>query len=642
MKSTKAILFTAFLTLCFFCLPQKAPAARTLTIMYFDNNSGQKDYDALGKGLADMLITDLTKYSGLEVVERARLEKLLEELKLQQTKYFDPQTAVRVGRGLGADLALTGAFFVTGTDMRIDTRVVDIATGKILAAEKVTGPTDRFFDLQVRLVEVFVKGLGRRLSGDQQSRLAAEAQKSGADRLATAALYSEGLDLADRGDYQAASQKLEQVLQEDPGFTLAKTRQDEILKKIYETAKRIEAKTDRLVQAMEKISQGFAALEKKGSVIPSPKTPEEFYYNARLYELGGDYGNARRAYMEYFKFNLDFVDPHLRFLLFLKVQEGREGAREVYGYIRKASTGFAADFAFALLLDRERRIAALKDLAAQHPDFAPVYYELSQDYSEARVGRQTLEDREKEKEYLDKFTELDRSGKLVRYFLDKEMVAEIRQDAEERLAALNLLSQEAVKNPVHVSWMKTNSGWIGNISIAELALEIFYRLETDPDFKSLGHQEYLNPQTGHKVPVQTITLPFTEKPVRLFVKYTDIHQKQRGPFPAVLDPQAADIASTKRILELTKNSWVAFGRNNLLYFSHLMSYRGAIEEIHYSLDSDTPATKYNFPPFDGPGTALVSGDVPIYIKIPKKTKYITVKLTFKDGTSSEVVRIDRR
>lgn len=623
-------------------------AGSTLAVLYFDNNSGQKQYDVLGKGMADMLITDLTKYSGLQVVEREKLEAVLKELNLQKTEYFDPKTVQELGKGLGAGYALTGAIFTAGQDMRIDTRVIEVASGRILLAEKVQGPIDRFFDLQVQLTEVFVKGLGDQLSRQARRKLIKAAKAGRVDDLDTAVDYALAIDLADRGDYAKASEQITRVLEREPDFELAQARQEEILKQIHETTQtikastdKIEASTQRMEASLEKIVQGFEALNRQGGLIPDPKSAEEYYHNARVHEINGDYGNARRAYLEYFKFDLDFVDPHQRFLTFLKVQEGREGAREVYGYIRKKSGSFVPEFNEALLWNRDKRIPMLEEFADKHPDFAPVYYELSKEYSEDRVGKQTLDDKKKEKKYLDRFIELDQSGKFVRYFLDQEMVARIRKDVETRLAPLKFLTKAMVESPVQVTWMKSNAGWMGTIIIPEPTVEIFYKLESDQDFKSLGHQAFLSQQTGKPLPNMSISLPFTDKPVKVFVKYTDIQEQMRGPFESVLDPRAADIRATKQILEFTKTSWVQF-QKNLAYFSHLMSYRGAIKDIKYAFNKEIPDQPYTFPAFDGAGTAKITNDVPIYLKTPKGTRFVTVQLTYKDGTQSEVVKIERR
>src|SRR4051812_48202211 len=74
-----------------------AAESKVVTVLYFDNNSDRRELDVLRKGLADMLVTDLAAVEGLQVVEREKLQKLLDEMKLQRGKFFDPKTAQVLG-----------------------------------------------------------------------------------------------------------------------------------------------------------------------------------------------------------------------------------------------------------------------------------------------------------------------------------------------------------------------------------------------------------------------------------------------------------------------------------------------------------------------------------------------------------------
>src|SRR5688572_17026807 len=92
-----------------------APAAvaadkMVVVVLYFDNNTNDRGYDVLQKGLADMLVTDLSQVNELQVLEREKLQALIDELKLQRQRFFDPKTAQRLGQGIGARYAVTGAF----------------------------------------------------------------------------------------------------------------------------------------------------------------------------------------------------------------------------------------------------------------------------------------------------------------------------------------------------------------------------------------------------------------------------------------------------------------------------------------------------------------------------------------------------
>jgi len=254
MKNSKLIFFLFFMYSFLHNVDAQAIKEKTLTVLYFDNNSGQHKYDVLGKGLADMFITDLTKYSGLQIVEREKLEELLKELKLQKTKFFDPEMTQKIGKGVGADYAITGTFYIFVNTIRIDIRVIEITTAKILAADSVQGSKNRFFDLQIELTESFIKGLSDQLSNEAKGNLRKEIRNNQIIKLESAIEFSQGIELADQGDYTSASRKMSKVMIQEPAFNLAKSRYIEILKQLYEAKKK---RTDVLAKAEETLLQNI-------------------------------------------------------------------------------------------------------------------------------------------------------------------------------------------------------------------------------------------------------------------------------------------------------------------------------------------------------------------------------------------------
>ena len=83
----------------------RSPSApkKSVAVLYFDNYTGKPDYDPLGKGIASMMISDLSSVPEIQLVERDRMQDLIKEIDAQHTKYFDSTTAVKVGRMVGAE-----------------------------------------------------------------------------------------------------------------------------------------------------------------------------------------------------------------------------------------------------------------------------------------------------------------------------------------------------------------------------------------------------------------------------------------------------------------------------------------------------------------------------------------------------------
>lgn len=390
------------------------------------------------------------------------------------------------------------------------------------------------------------------------------------------------------------------------------------------------------------LPDAFKALLNTQALIPNATKPEEHYHNARIHEQKGQLTEARRAYLDYFRFDLDYVDPHLRFSKLIRVQDGKAGAREVYDYLNKQSDSFVVDFGELLLAESGAKTLGLFQFANAHKDFGPALYELSLQFSARRKGKQTLADKRMEKELLERLFDMNKAGNFDRYYIDKDLAAKHLQDAKDRYAALKHFNPDAMDNPVKVNWMKSNLGWHGNIDITDTVLEIFWRPGTGGEFKSTGHHQHRSKETGYPIANPQVQLPFRDPPKTLDIKYRDISGAMRGPYTISFNPQTTSIDADKRILELTKNGWLAFRDFNgkrLVYFTHLMSYRGAISEIRYSLDGKALDRRHDFPPFDGQGTAKITDDVPIYIEVPKSTQSVSVQVTYKDGSKSEVVTI---
>jgi TolB-like protein len=236
-------------------------------VLYFDNNSTHAEYDVLQKGLADMLITDLAGAAELQIVERAKLEQLLAELALQRSRFFDPATAQKMGRGVGARYAITGAFAAFEPDLRIDIRLVEVETGKVIMADQVTGRGSQFLALEQQLAGKFIAGLRAKL---------ATPVTSGPSDISALLRYSKGLDAADRGEYRVASQTMAEVVRGDPGFKLAESRYAELLRRMDAAADRrtaemsaleadLLAHTDKLLLADPKQLRGRPLCERLGA-----------------------------------------------------------------------------------------------------------------------------------------------------------------------------------------------------------------------------------------------------------------------------------------------------------------------------------------------------------------------------------------
>lgn len=195
--------------------------AKRIAVIYFENTSGDATLDKLKKGIADMMITDLSNINMISIVERDRLEEILKEQKLNNSKDFDPNTASKLGKLLGAEIILTGGYFEMMGSLRVDARFIDVQTGKILKSDGVDGTTSSFFKLQKQLTWKIIKNLDTKVSEEEKSFINKQ-EKETKISFEDAQKYSEALDYFDKGNLSKSKQILNTLLKKYPNFQSAK------------------------------------------------------------------------------------------------------------------------------------------------------------------------------------------------------------------------------------------------------------------------------------------------------------------------------------------------------------------------------------------------------------------------------------
>ncbi|MBW2195113.1 MAG: hypothetical protein JRD47_00575 [Deltaproteobacteria bacterium] len=94
----------------------------------------------LGELLSTKIIETIKSLESYPVVERQHLLLALEELNLATTSLADESTRLRIGNMVGARFMIFGGYQVIAEIMRLDLRLVDVETGKIIKATQRTTP----------------------------------------------------------------------------------------------------------------------------------------------------------------------------------------------------------------------------------------------------------------------------------------------------------------------------------------------------------------------------------------------------------------------------------------------------------------------------------------------------------------------
>jgi len=214
-----------------------------VAILDFENTSGKTEYDALGKAMSSMLITDLGDKihpKKVEFFERSQLNKLLDEQNLQRSKNFDAKTAVDFGKLSGVNYVFVGSVFVMDGNCAITSNLVDVETSKIVLSKEANGKIETWLQLKSQLAEA--------ISVEFNNPITLEpSYKDQTTTLATLNQFGKVLSIMDEGDFEKAEQFITVFEETNPDFRYFKNLSEEIIK----LQKEIKVIKERLADVME-------------------------------------------------------------------------------------------------------------------------------------------------------------------------------------------------------------------------------------------------------------------------------------------------------------------------------------------------------------------------------------------------------
>jgi hypothetical protein len=196
---------------------------------------------------------------------------------------------------------------------------------------------------------------------------------------------------------------------------------------------------------------------------------------------------------------------------------------------------------------------------------------------------------------------------------------------------------DSVNAPI-AAFSRHNGGWTIVFSIADPTLGISWRIGEAGDFRETGFLDTLDPRTRKRMPNPSIELAADTPAATILVRYIDASGEMQGPFPIKFDPEAALIRDQRKILDMTATNWLSFREFNglLVYYSHLLSYRCAIREVRIGVDNAVPDKILKMPPCNMNDPSAIPNGAMIYQKLSPTTQFMSVELTYRDGSVSEI------
>lgn len=200
-----------------------AGAPNTVAVLPLRFSGADTSLEPLARGLAELVTTDLSRSPRITVVERERIQALVDELKLQQRGATDASTNVRTGKLLQAARVVDGAVVQQGDQVHVDAAVVDVPTSQVAGSASDDRTLDEVMTLEKNIVFGLFDAMHIELTTAERDAIEQRPTKS----LAAFLAYSRGLELEDEGRYDEATHLFQDAGRIDPAFGAARQKNSE-------------------------------------------------------------------------------------------------------------------------------------------------------------------------------------------------------------------------------------------------------------------------------------------------------------------------------------------------------------------------------------------------------------------------------
>ncbi len=202
--------------------PPNESNKKSLVVMFFENQSNNQELDWLREGLADMLITDLSRSTKLTILSRQQFYNALERNGYAPDARISPENALEIAGKSRAEMYIVGSFAALGEAIRLDAKLYDGRTGELRAAETLTVEKPEQIFTEIDLLSI--KLLNRLDALPFEPEKPADISNAMTGNLEAYRNYSLAVDEAQAFHNKEAIALLEKAVALDPQFAMAYAR----------------------------------------------------------------------------------------------------------------------------------------------------------------------------------------------------------------------------------------------------------------------------------------------------------------------------------------------------------------------------------------------------------------------------------
>jgi eukaryotic-like serine/threonine-protein kinase len=309
---------------------EAAPAAKiknSIAVISFENQTGDKAYDYLGKAIPSLLITSLEQRGGLYVVTWERMADLLAQMGQKDAETIDRESGFRLCRKEGVEAIVLGSFVKAGDMFATDVKVLDVGTRRLL---KSAGSRGEGAD---SILRTQIDELGRTISaGIGPAREKIQAENIQITEATTSSMeayqyFLQGREGFDKMYYVDALKSLDKAIELDPEFAMAHfylalthralsdyQASDAAIKKARALADKVTERERLYIESLYagSIERNMDAIERflQDLIRKYPREKLAHYWQGVFYRGRDDYRMAIEEQNKTLELDPDYADAH--------------------------------------------------------------------------------------------------------------------------------------------------------------------------------------------------------------------------------------------------------------------------------------------------------------------------------------------
>jgi serine/threonine protein kinase/Flp pilus assembly protein TadD len=202
-------------------IPLLPEQKRSIAVISFENQTGDKAYDYLSKVIPNLLITNLEQSGYFNVTTWERIRDLLKQIGKGDTEFINSDLGFEICQKDAVEVIVLGLVSKSGNTFVTDAKVLDVGTKKLLGTADSRGDSpDSIFKNQIDVLSrQIAKSVGLPERRIEAAKMQVREVTTGSAEAYT--LYLEGREAFTNLDLAGARQSFEKAVELDPTFAAA-------------------------------------------------------------------------------------------------------------------------------------------------------------------------------------------------------------------------------------------------------------------------------------------------------------------------------------------------------------------------------------------------------------------------------------